>query len=294
MSETSQSLTILFADIGSSSALYDTVGDEQAHRLVADSLARMKWAVANNGGKVLRTVGDSVLASFNSSDEAFLGAKAIQQSHVDIALSVRVGFHTGQVIPDGGDIYGHAVNLAARVAEFAREDEIVATADSVSQLSRANRILVSSVYSIDVKGVPEPVAIHRMLWRDESAATRLSSREDFLAAVSSNYRLKIEYGSTQLFAGIECADVCMGRAEDNQIAVLNDEASRKHAQILYRHGQFVLHDLSTNGTYVKKRGLQAFFVRRDSIVLDGQGVISLGVSPEASQNELIQFELIQD
>lgn len=294
MSETSQSLTILFADIGSSAQLYDSVGDTEAHRLVADSLARMKWAVSVHGGKVLRTVGDSVLASFLSSDEAFQGARAIQQNHQDQSLSVRVGFHTGSVIPDDGDIYGHAVNLAARVAAFAREDEIVATAESVNQLSIENKQWVSSVFSIDVKGMPDPVAVHRMLWRDESAATRLSSSQDFLAALPSSNRLRLEYASIKLNAGQHCVDVFMGRSEENQIAVLNDEASRKHAHVQYRHGQFILHDLSTNGTYVKKQGLQAFFVHRDSIVLDGKGLISLGVSPEQSENEVIHFELIQE
>ena len=294
MSETSQSLTILFADIGSSAQLYDTVGDAEAHRLVADSLARMKWAVSANGGKVLRTVGDSVLASFPSPDLAFQGARAIQQNHQDQKVSVRVGFHTGPVIPDDGDVYGHAVNLAARVAAFAREDEIVATAESVNQLSPESAQSVSSVFSIELKGVPESVAVHRMLWRDESAATRLSSSEDFLAALPSGNRMRLEYGSTHLNAGQYCADVYIGRSEDNQIAVLNDEASRKHAHIQFRHGQFILRDLSTNGTYVKKQGLRAFFVHRDSIVLDGKGLISLGVSPDLSKNEVIAFELIQE
>ncbi|MFK8076346.1 MAG: adenylate/guanylate cyclase domain-containing protein [Granulosicoccus sp.] len=293
MNDTSQSLTILFADIGSSAQLYDAVGDAEAHRLVADSLSRMKWAVSSNSGTVLRTVGDSVLASFPSPDHAFQGARAIQQSHQDLVVSVRVGFHTGFVIPDDGDVYGHAVNLAARVAAFAREEEIVATAESVNQLSDEYLQSVSDVFSIDVKGVPESVAVHRMLWRDESAATRLSSSEDFLAALPSGNRMLLEYGSTRLNAGQHCIDVFMGRSEDNQIAVLNDEASRKHAHIQFRHGQFILRDLSTNGTYVRKQGLQAFFVHRDSIVLDGQGVISLGVSPELSKNEVIAFKLIQ-
>lgn len=294
MSGPTQSLTILFADIGGSAQLYERVGDTEAHRLVAHSLSSMKWAVTANGGKVLRTVGDSVLASFPTPDAAFEGAKTIQQTHLDQSLSVRIGFHTGPVIPDGGDVYGHAVNLAARVAAYAREEEIVATADSVRQLSIENTDFVSSEFFIDVKGVPEPLAVHRMVWREENAATRLSSSNDFLAAQPAVSRMRFEYGSTRLFAGQECVDVFMGRSDENQIAVLNEEASRKHAHVHYRHGQFVLQDLSTNGTYVKKSGFQAFLVHRDSIVLEGQGLISLGVSPELSKNEVIEFELIQE
>jgi hypothetical protein len=63
---------------------------------------------------------------------------------------------------------------------------------------------------------------------------------------------------------------------------------------VYQRGQFLLNDLSTNGTYIKKEGLQPFHMRRDSIVLDGKGILSLGVLPEESANEIVQFELIQE
>lgn len=295
MDQSPRLLTILFADIGGSAALYERVGDEKAHQLVAQSLASMKLAVRENDGTVLRTVGDSVLASFVTSDAAYMGAKSIQQAHLGMPVAVRVGFHTGTVIPDGGDVYGHAVNIAARVAAFARVDEIVATLDAVRQLDEEFRLFASDVDHIEVKGIPVPVAIHRMDWREqEQAATRVSNRGDYHTVSEVNQRLKLQYGALTLYAGIDCSDVMMGRADENQIVVLNDEASRQHAQILYKRGQFLLQDLSTNGTYVKKDGLQAFHVRRDSIVLDGKGILSLGMLPDQSANEIIQFELIQN
>lgn len=275
--------------------LYEQVGDEKAHQLIAQSLASMKLAVQENDGEVLRTVGDSVLASFATSDAAFMGAKSIQQAHLGMPVAVRVGFHTGTVIPDGGDVYGHAVNIAARVAAFARIDEIVATVDAVKQLSPDFRLFVSELDYIDVKGIPVPVAIHRLDWREqEQAATRVSNRREHHMVSAENQCLRLQYGPLTLQVGPDLSDVLMGRAEENHIAVLNDEASRQHAQILYRRGQFLLNDLSTNGTYVKKEGLQPFLVRRDSIVLDGKGILSLGVLPDESANEIVQFELIQD
>jgi class 3 adenylate cyclase len=286
-------LTILFADIGSSAALYERVGDAEAYRLIADSLTRMRIAVEENGGKVLRTVGDSVLASFNHSDQAFLGACAIQEAHVDIPLSVRIGFHTGSVIPDGGDVYGHAVNIAARVAAFARVDEIVATTEAVEQLSSVHQTLISSADRIDLRGTPDSIPVHRLQWQAHtSAVTRLASHEDH--AKAQDLRLRISHAQKVMLAGPECSDISLGRSSDNDIAVRNDEASRYHAKIRYRHGQFLLHDESTNGTYVKKDSLAPFLVRRDSIVLDGAGVISLGAVPGHKSAELIEFELLQN
>jgi len=294
MNQASILLTILFADIGGSAALYERVGDTEAHRLVADSLTRMKSAVRQHQGKVLRTVGDSVLASFQTVDQAFDGAKAIQEAHEGANLSVRVGFHTGPVIPDGGDVYGHAVNLAARVAAYARVDEIVATADSIAKLSDKNRLTVSSADDIDVKGVPVPVTIHRLQWRDDSVmATRLATPQDKSFHVTADTVLKTRCGEDVVFVGPACTLLRLGRAEDNHIAVLNDEASRYHATVEYRHGQFILTDQSTNGTYVQKSNLQPFLVRRDAIVLDGVGVITLGAAPDQSANQRIEFELVQ-
>lgn len=298
MNQSPRLLTILFADIGGSAALYEKVGDEKAHQLVADSLACMKRCVREHHGEVLRTVGDSVLASFDTSDSAFMGAKSIQQAHQGMPVAVRVGFHTGTVIPDGGDVYGHAVNIAARVAAFARINEIVATADAVKQLAPELGVFASGVDNIDVKGVPEPVSIHRLHWREqaqshEQAATRVSNSSDNSPISDNNQRLKIQYGGHTLFLGLECTEIILGRADENDITVLNDEASRQHAQIVYKRGQFLLLDLSTNGTFVKKDGLQPFHVRRDSIVLDGKGILSLGVLPDESANEIVHFELIQ-
>lgn len=288
-------LTILFADIGGSAALYKREGDARAHRLVASSLALMRKAVEDNHGTVLRTVGDSVLASFEHADQAFLGARDIQRAHLHLPLSVRIGFHSGSVIPDDGDVYGHAVNIAARVAEFSRVDEIMATADAVEHLSECYWPFLSGADSIDVRGVPEILTVHRLQWEEQPATvTRLATRRDIEKIPSTHLRLQIGHGNRIVYAGVEQRDVSLGRASDNDIAVFNDEASRHHARISFRHGQFLLHDESTNGTFVRRENLVPFLVRRDSIVLDGRGVLSLGASPENGDAELIHFELMQD
>ena len=295
MSAEPRPLIILFADIGGSAALYNREGDARAHQLVADSLARMRKAVTDNQGTVLRTVGDSVLASFEHSDQAFLGARDIQRAHVPTPLQVRIGFHRGFVIPDDGDVYGHAVNIAARVAEFSRVDEIMATAAAVEQLSDCYQPYLSGADSIEVKGVSGALSVHRLQWQDQPVAvTRLASRSDLEKTALSGLRLQIRHGNRIIYGGVDRDEVSLGRASDNDIAVTNDEASRHHARIRFRHGQFLLKDESTNGTFVRKDSLLPFLVRRDSIVLDGRGVLCLGASPEQVGAELIEFELLQD
>lgn len=295
MNTDTQAQTILFADIGSSSALYDRLGDAKAHRLVSESLVRMKTAVQAQGGTVLRTVGDSILASFEQTDQAFCGAGDIQQAHIDLPISVRVGFHTGEVIPDAGDVYGHAVNLAARVASFARADEIMATADAVAQLSDRYRETVSGGEMIEMKGVPEPFRVHRLQWQDQTdSVTRVAEQTDTTTQNHQRTRLWLHYLGSSWAAGQPCPELRLGRSDDNDITVQSDEVSRRHARIHYRQRQFILLDDSTNGTYVKKPGMEPFVVRRDSIVLDGNGLICLGESPESDAAQIIKFKLTRD
>jgi len=132
---TSQTLTVLFADLAASARLYQTQGDVEAHQLVSDSLRCMHNVVDQQHGTLLRSVGDAVLASFQHADSAYLAAIDIQKAHQGLNLPVRVGFHHGKVIHDGGDVYGSAVNLAARVAAFCKADEICTTEDTIRQLT---------------------------------------------------------------------------------------------------------------------------------------------------------------
>ena len=88
MSATTRTLAVLFADIGGNTALYESVGDAEAHRRVAESLAFMKSAIETHGGTLLRTVGDAALATFTRGDEACLAADAMQRMHRDRPLRV--------------------------------------------------------------------------------------------------------------------------------------------------------------------------------------------------------------
>ena len=88
----------MFADIGGSTRLYEEIGDVEAHRLVTECLQQMEAAITKYRGELLRTVGDAALAAFPDCDSAFDASLAIQEQHMASRLSVRIGFHFGEVI----------------------------------------------------------------------------------------------------------------------------------------------------------------------------------------------------
>jgi len=294
MAQTQQTLAILFADIAGSTELYETVGDVEAHRRVAESLGAMSTAVKQHNGEVLRTVGDSTLASFDSCDNALLAACTMQELHKQTPLAVRAGFHYGPVIPDKGDVYGNAVNIAARVASFAKTEEITATEFSISQLSEANRRRANLLDKIQIKGISEPVGIYRIAWEaDEAMHTRVAHTAT--TAVTPNERLALELStaSAAYHLNKESPLLTIGRDDTCSVSIDGDRISRKHAQLQWAAGQIQLSDTSTNGTFVHRQGQAVLFVRRETVVLEGTGEIGLGCLPSEDATHAVRFDITE-
>ncbi|MFK8078872.1 MAG: adenylate/guanylate cyclase domain-containing protein [Granulosicoccus sp.] len=288
---TSQTLTILFADLAGSTRLYQTEGDVEAHQRVTDSLQCMRTIVENRQGTLLRTVGDAVLASFTETDAACLAAIDIQKAHQAMNMSVRVGFHHGDVIPDGGDVYGNAVNLAARVAAFAEADEICTTEDAVAQLSVKYRAKALYLDKVDFKGIASPMPVYRLQWDIDSSHTVIVTAVSHTERYQTNLVLDLLIGAQRIRVNTDNPVVTVGRAEDNDVVIDIDSASRKHAKIEMARGRFLINDHSTNGTFLVRGGFTPEFIRRESTSLDNFGSIGLGFNPDDSADQVIEFRV---
>ncbi|MCB1756620.1 MAG: adenylate/guanylate cyclase domain-containing protein [Gammaproteobacteria bacterium] len=286
-----QSMAIMFADIGGSTSLYEQVGDVEAHRLVAQSLQHMETAITEYKGKLLRTVGDAALASFESCDDAFDASVAIQELHSESKLSVRIGFHFGQAIIDKGDVYGHAVNIAARISSLANPDEITTTEDCVHRLSPHLRQRAALLDFINVKGIADPLAVYRLFWRpQDESATAIQTAVSLSLRNPTNVQLRLTYQGRVININNLNPQVTIGRTADNNLAVDNHCVSRNHAVIELIQGKFILKDQSTNGTYLIKESQSAVFVRRESITVDSHGIIGAGWMPGTDDPHAIYFD----
>ena len=132
--DTSVFTTIMFADVAGSTTLYEQLGDEQANRIIDDVITMMSELTEKHLGTVIKTIGDEIMCRFNEADQAFTTASIIQDrlqkrpADLGVKINVRVGLHTGLVlIREDGDVFGDAVNVAARVAAIARGSQILTT-----------------------------------------------------------------------------------------------------------------------------------------------------------------------
>ncbi len=285
-------LTILFADLANSTRLYQEEGDVQAHKLIADSLELMREAIEKHDGTLLRTVGDAALASFNSVAEACTASCEIQRMHESTPLSLRVGFHVGDVIPDSGDIYGNAVNLAARVASFANAGEIYTTYESFGQLPVPLRSGIEYLDKVAFKGIEDPIQIYRVNWSEMDDATQIRSRTSITQESLTDQVLELAVGAKKLFIHDKVTRLSMGREMDNDFIINHESTSRHHAVIEQVRGRFVLRDTSTNGCYLSIGGSKSIFLRREEASLATYGNIGLGWKPEEGSQFNLSYRVL--
>jgi class 3 adenylate cyclase len=115
-------VTVLFTDIQGFTAHAATRGDHGAVRLLRAHDAAVLPAVRRHMGRLLKRLGDGVMVVFPSPADALVAALAMQGA---ARVSLRIGIHTGPARSRAGDLVGHAVNVASRIADRARGGEIV-------------------------------------------------------------------------------------------------------------------------------------------------------------------------
>jgi len=278
-------LAILFADVVGSTQLYEALGDNAARETVQKCIDAMTESTEHFGGTVVKTMGDEVMATFPSADDAMNAASQMQKKITnhpnmgsgDIRVAIRIGCHFGHVVVEDRDIFGAAVHTANRMTSQAKAGQIITTAVTVQQLSGDWQALVRQIGVATLRGQSDEVALYEVLWQPEEATS-------VLPAFDWKEQKKPEVGQLMLrFQGRELLlsedgqkSVTLGRGDDNDVTVKGNLISRLHARIELNRSRFMLVDESTNGTFIQRADGAEIYVRRDSAQLTGSGLIGLG------------------
>ncbi|MCS6927660.1 MAG: FHA domain-containing protein [Candidatus Binatia bacterium] len=293
MPQTARSLAILFADISGSTRLYETLGDAQARQRVAECLALLTAEVHRHQGTVVKTIGDEVMSTFPTATAAVQAACAMQEAvtaqaaHGQASLAIRVGLHYGPVLVEEGDVFGDAVNVAARMVGLAKANQIITTAQTVAALPAALRSATRCIDRAPVKGKQEELDIYEVIWREDDLTRMEASPVSPPPSVQARLWLRVGDREVELHAARP--SVTLGRGQQNDLVIQDEYTSRLHARIEYRRHKFVLLDQSTNGTFVRTADGKVTTLRREEMTLQGTGVISLGRAFSEETPHLIHF-----
>ena len=161
---------ILFTDLEGSTAMVQRLGDDGAMRLLRIHDSIIRDALAHDAGREVKHTGDGIMASFGSVRAALACAVAIQQgfaahntSHPEPPLRVRIGMSAGEPVAEGDDLFGAAVQLAARLCDYARPG-VVVVSSVVRDLAIGKGFTFGPGGEATLKGLPVPVSLCELSW----------------------------------------------------------------------------------------------------------------------------------
>ena len=164
-------VTLLFTDVEGSTALTDRLGDTKAREILREHEEITRDALTAHGGSEVKTLGDGFMASFSSATKALECAIALQQAFAtrnestDEPIRVRIGLSAGEPIAEDEDLFGTAVNEAARISAAAKGGEIL-VADVVRQLTKGKDFQFSDRGETSLRGFEDPVRVYEVRWRE--------------------------------------------------------------------------------------------------------------------------------
>jgi adenylate cyclase len=297
------SASVLFADICGSTRLFEQYGDLHARQIETRVLDAFAARTAAHDGLVVKTIGDEIMSRFPDAPQAVRAAcemhRAVKEDPMlaELGIACKIGLHYGSVLLENNDVFGDAVNVAARMVSLSKADQIITTRATVEHLPSDLGQITRSLGLSWVRGKQDEMEIFEVIWQDSNSLTQMSdpgSKENQEALRSLFYsRLILEHRGRRVEVVPSAQAFTMGRDERSSLVVDREMVSRSHADIQFRQGKFVLADHSTNGTYLLLDNGARFFVRREEFALYDRGVISLGQVVLDNNPDLIRYQCIQ-
>jgi adenylate cyclase len=166
-------LTIVFSDIEQSTRRSEELGDEAWLRLLGIHNSIVRRHLERRGGREIKAQGDGFMLAFPSARAAVLCAVDIQRtmdahgrSRPADLLRVRIGMHTGEAIVEDGDLFGHSVVLAARIAGQARGGEILVSSLVREIVESRGDLVFGESRKTELKGLNGAHVLHPITWDD--------------------------------------------------------------------------------------------------------------------------------
>lgn len=153
---------VLFTDIVDSTALAAAMGDTSWRRLLETHDAVTRALVEQHRGRLVKTTGDGLLATFDGPGRALAAVTAMRAALRPFNIEIRAGLHTGEIELRGDDIAGIGVHIAARVLSHAEPGEVWVSA-AVPMLVAGSGLEFKERGQYELKGVPGQWQLHSLL-----------------------------------------------------------------------------------------------------------------------------------
>jgi class 3 adenylate cyclase/predicted Ser/Thr protein kinase/AAA+ ATPase superfamily predicted ATPase len=203
--EYKRDVTIMFCDVVGSTRYFEQRGDIEGRAMLQRYTRLMFPIIEQLDGKIIKTIGDGIMASFQEPAQGCLAAIQMQKmlfvdnqnkQHED-RIKIRIALHFGQGVIEQEDVFGDVVNVAARVEEFAGPDQIVLSEHQFTQIAANTDFNCMLVGSASLKGKEDEMRLYRLKWTDDEELTTIEpigrKSEESSPVKTGSVRLTGEY-----------------------------------------------------------------------------------------------------
>jgi adenylate cyclase len=285
--------TVVFADLFGSTSVFEALGNARATQAVTQVTSWIAEIIESHGGRVVKMLGDGVLALFGDNLSAINAVVEMQRRHQKrltqtasaTRMPIRIGVASGDVEIVDGDGYGDAVNVAARLSDLTGPHQIWANGAALEGANEDTGVRFRMLGPINIRGRAEPCSVYQVEWQEDVASDFLTMLADIdpmrglAPADALGGQIELNWMDTKaIFRSFEMP-IHIGRVRQAEFVVNDPRVSRNHARIDWRNGSVMLVDVSSYGCWVRfSGGGSDLLLRREECVLHGRGEITLGSS----------------
>ena len=276
-----RSMTVLFSDIQGSTAYYEKFGDLNGLAMVHQCNSVLERVVRKHGGRVVKKIGDAIMATFDNCEASVRTAIEMQQQLKGLNASkkeedqthIRIGAHYGLGIVKSDDVFGDVVNVASRVESLALPEQILIS-DSLFKEVVSCGFDTALLGRFQLRGKAEEREIYEVRWNQNLPARPNLGHTVIASPTGESQEFKLQHvtqdGKTDAEYALFGDGLTIGRAEGDMKFPNDSSMSSPHARIYVHHGQPMVEDLgSRRGIFIRLKGVFTLD-DRDIIIIGGQ------------------------
>jgi class 3 adenylate cyclase/pSer/pThr/pTyr-binding forkhead associated (FHA) protein len=274
-----RAITVMFTDIKGSTAYFEKYGDGAGLLMVHQCNDALRRVVESRKGRVIKTIGDGMMAAF---DECLHSVEAALEMQTSLAqlnslrpesdrVAVRIGLHYDTGIMRSNDIFGDVVNVASRVENVAAPGQIVIS-DTLYEQVRQSGFVVRELGRFLLKGKTHERTLYEVAWTVRKEA-QVSREQAAVPNAKPGFKLQLIGKDGSIGAEYPIQEsLTIGRTEGDIRFTADANLAPRNARVFIEEGQLFVEDLSdgTESIFVKLSG--GYTLQNDDIVLIGQQV----------------------
>ena len=272
-----RTITVMFTDIQGSTAYFEKYGDAAGLVMVHHCNDALRKIVQEHCGRVIKTIGDGMLATFEECIPSVAAAVKMQHGLLDLnavraesdRVAIRVGIHYDTGIVRSHDVFGDVVNVASRIESVASPRQIVIS-DTLYQEVCNGEFEIQKLGRFVLKGKKSERTLYEVIWDQESHRGAIGDSSSQEPGAGRSFQLQVVDATGAIQAEYPLHDsLTIGQSQGDLTFPADVHMASLNARVFIDDGQLFVQDLSDGKESIFVRIAAGYTLQNDDVILMG-------------------------